>query len=153
GELENRLRHRFERSSMNRTRPVFMQFYQVQFRAVAFVLAEAILGISGAKVAHNRVPRDLRDHARGGDREAVAVPVDDGGLREGEWEYREAINEYVVGLNREDGKGEPHRLVGGAQDIDRVDLDRINDSHRPVNRIVRDEVPVNLLALLRQELL
>jgi hypothetical protein len=57
-----------------------MQFYQMQFRAVAFVLAKAILRETRAEVAHNRVPRDLRDDARGRDAEAVAIAVDDGRL-------------------------------------------------------------------------
>ena len=58
-----------------------MQFNQVQFRAVAFVLAEAILRETRAEVAHNRVARHFRDHTRGRDGEAVAIAVDDGGLR------------------------------------------------------------------------
>jgi hypothetical protein len=100
-----------------------MQFYQVQFRAVTFVLAEAIFGISSAKVAHNRVARDLRDHARGGDAEAKAIAVDDGGLGQREREHRQAIYEHVVGLKGQTGKGKPHRLVGRSQDIDDVDFD------------------------------
>ena len=84
-----------------------MQFYQVQFRAVTFVLAKAILGIASAKVAHNRVARHLRDHARGGDAEAKTIAVD----------------EDVLGLKSEAGKGNPHRLVGRTQNIDRVDFD------------------------------
>jgi len=100
-----------------------MQFYQVKLSPVAFVLAETILRKTGAEVAHNRVARDLRDYARGGDGEAVAIAVDDGSLREREGEHREAVDEDVLRLNGEAGKGEPHRLVGRAQDIDRVDLD------------------------------
>jgi hypothetical protein len=40
-----------------------MQFYQMQFRAVAFVLAEAIFGKARAEVAHNCVARDLGNDA------------------------------------------------------------------------------------------
>ena len=57
-----------------------MQFNQVQLRAVAFVLAEAISRKTRAEVAHNRVARDFRDHRGGCDAEAVAIAIDDGGL-------------------------------------------------------------------------
>ena len=100
-----------------------MQFYQVQFRAVAFVLAEAILGKARAKVAHNRVASNLRDHARGGDAEAEAIAVNNGGLGQRKREHRQAIDEDVLGLKGEAGKREAHRLVGRPEDIDRVDFD------------------------------
>lgn len=130
-----------------------MQFYQVQLRAVPFVLAKTILGKAGAKVAHNRVPGHFGDHARCGNAEAIAIAVDDRGLGKGEWEYREAVDEDMLGLKGETGEGEPHRLVGRAQDVYRVDLDGINDSDCPADRLVRDKIPVNLLAFLRQKLL
>src|SRR4051812_17346026 len=76
-EVEKRLRHRFERPSMNRTRPVFMEFEKVKFGAVTFVLAEAIFRETGAEVAHNRIAGDLRDHAGGGNTETVAIAVND----------------------------------------------------------------------------
>ena len=43
-----------------------MQFSQMQFRAVAFVLAEAIFGKARAEVAHNRIARDFGNNGRGG---------------------------------------------------------------------------------------
>ena len=58
-----------------------MQFYEVKFCPVALVLAEAIFREPSAEVAHNRVARNLRDHARGRDGEAVAIAVDDRRLR------------------------------------------------------------------------
>ena len=58
-----------------------MQFYQVQFRAVAFVLAKAIFRETRAEVAHNRVTGDFRDDARGGDGETVTIAIDNRGLR------------------------------------------------------------------------
>ena len=129
-----------------------MQFYQVKLSAVAFVLAEAILGKTGAEVAHNRVARDLRDHARGRDGKAVAIAVDNRGLRQGEGEHWEPVDEDVVGLQGEAGESEAHRLMGSAQDVDRVDLDRIHDADRPANRLVGEELFVNLLPLFREEL-
>jgi hypothetical protein len=59
-----------------------MQFNQVQLRPVTFVLAEAIFRETGAEVAHNRIARDFRDHARSGYGKAVAIAIDDGRLRQ-----------------------------------------------------------------------
>src|ERR1051325_2731949 len=91
-EVEDRLRHRFERSAMYRTRPVLMQFQEVEFGAVTFVLAGAVLRETGAAVAHNRIARHFGDHTRSRDGEAVAIAVDDRRLRQGEGEYREAVD-------------------------------------------------------------
>jgi len=130
-----------------------MQFNQVQLSAVAFVLAEAILGKTGAEVPHNRIARDLRDDAGRGNGEAVTVAVDDRGLRQWKWKYRQAVDENVLRLKSETGQREMHRLVGGAQDVDRVDLDGINNADRPGDRAVRHQVVVNGLPLFRKELL
>ena len=99
-----------------------MQFNQVQLRAVALVLAKAILGKPGAKVAHNRIACHFRDHARGRDAEAIAVPVNDRRLRQGKRKDRQAIDENMLGLLGEGIQRRAHRLMGRAQDIDRVDL-------------------------------
>ena len=74
-----------------------MQFYQMQFGAVAFVLAETILGKTRAEVAHNRVARDLGDHTGRGNAEAEAIAIDDRGLREREGEDGKAVDENMVG--------------------------------------------------------
>ena len=161
-----------------------MQFNQMQFRAVAFVLAKAIFGKARAEVAHNRVARhlgnharcgdaeaeailretraevahnrvasDLGDDARGGDREAIAIAVDDGRLGQGEGKNGEAVDENVLRLKGEPGNGRAHRLVGGAQNVDGVDLDRVDNPNGPCNGIVRHKIVVDLLAFLRQKLL
>jgi len=125
----------------------------VEFGAVTFVLAEAILRETRTEVAHNRIARHFRDHARGRDREAVAIAVDDRRLREREGEHREAVDENVFRLNGESGYGDPHRLVARAQNVDCVDLNRINDADRPRDGVVVEQIVINLLAFLRQELL
>ena len=129
-----------------------MQFYEVKFRPVALVLAEAIFGEPSAEVAHNRVPRDLRDHARGGDGEAVAIAVDNRGLREWKGKYRQPVDEDVLRLKGQASDCDSHRFVRRAQNIDRVDLDRVHDADRPGDRIVRHQIVVNLFAFLRQQL-
>jgi hypothetical protein len=130
-----------------------MQFNQVKFCAVAFVLAEAILGKTGAEVPHNRVARDFRDHARGRDAETVAIAIDDRRLRQWKGKNGEAIDEDVLRLQGERSERRAHRLVGGPQNIDRVDLDRIDDPDGPNDRAVRDQIVINLFAFFRQQLL
>ena len=100
-----------------------MQFYQVQFRAVTFVLAEAIFGKARAEVAHNRVAGDFGDHTGGGNAEAEAIAIDDRRLRQREGENRETVDERMLGLEAQGADGSAHRLVGRAQDIDGVDFD------------------------------
>lgn len=130
-----------------------MQFYEVQFSAVAFVLAEAIIWETRAEVPHNRVARDLRDHARGRDGETVAIAVDDRCLGQGEGENRQPIDQDMLRLKGEAGQRQVHRLVGRAQDVDRVDLDGIDDPHCPRDASVRRQVVIDLLTFLRQKLL
>jgi hypothetical protein len=129
-----------------------MQFNQVQFRAVAFVLAEAILRKTGAEVAHNRIASDFRDHAGRRDAEAVAIAIDDRGLRQRKGKDRQAIDENVLRLKGESGDGGAHRFMGRAQDVDDIDLDRINNAHCPGDAAVRDEIVVNRFAFLWQQL-
>lgn len=124
----------------------------MQLGAVALVLAEAILWEAGAEVAHNRVARDLRDDARGRDAEAVAIAVDDRGLRQRERKHGQPIDERMLGLRGQGFQCGAHRFVRGAQNIDRIDLDRVDYADCPENGAVRSEILVNLLALLRQEL-
>jgi hypothetical protein len=99
-----------------------MQFGQMQFRAVAFVLAEAILRKTRAKVAHNRVSSDFGNHTRGGNAETEAIAVYDRRLRQGEGEDRETVDQHMVGLEIQRADRRAHRLVGGSKDIDGVDL-------------------------------
>jgi len=130
-----------------------MEFQEVEFGAVTFVLAETIFRETRAEVAHNRIARHLGDHARGRDAQAVAIAVDDRRLRKREGEYRQAVDESVFRLQGEAGDRNSHRLVRRAQNVDRVDLDGINDADRPRDRVVGSEIVVNFIAFLRQKLL
>jgi hypothetical protein len=58
-----------------------MEFQQMQFGSVTFVLVETILRELGAKVTHHPVARHLGNHAGGSDAQANAVTVDNGSLR------------------------------------------------------------------------
>ena len=125
----------------------------MEFGAVTLVLTEAIFRETRAEVAHNRIARHLRDHTRGRDAQAVAIAIDDGRLRPRKRKHRQAVDQDMVWLNGERGQRGAHRFVGRAQNIDRIDLDGIDDADRPPDRIVRDEIVVNLSAFLRQQLL
>ena len=130
-----------------------MQFYQVQFRAVAFVLAEAILGKARAEVAHNRVARDFGNHAGGGNAQAEAIAIDNCGLRKRKGENGQAVDEDMVGPEAQRFEGDAHRFVRCAQDIDRIDLNRIDNSDRPRDRAVADQFVIDLFAPLGEKLL
>src|SRR5207237_3281991 len=96
-EREKRLRHRLERAAMDRTGSKFMESGEMQFGAVTLVLIETIFGKSRAEVTHDPIACDLRDHARGRDRQAVAIAVDDRGLWKWKWKNRESVDEDVIG--------------------------------------------------------
>ena len=69
----------------------------MQFRGVAFVLAEAILGKTRTEVPHNRVARHLGNDTRGGDAEAETIAIDDSRLRKWKWDDGKAIDEHMIG--------------------------------------------------------
>ena len=118
---------------MDRTRPEFMEFQEMQFSAVTFVLAETIVGKMGAEVTHHSVAGDLRDHAGGGNAKAEAIAVDDGGLWTWKGNNGQTIDQNVIGRNGKRGNGQAHRFVRRAQNINPVDLDRVDNTDRPVD--------------------
>ncbi len=125
----------------------------MQFSAVTFMLAETIFGKTCAEVTHHRVTRDFRDHAGGGDGKAEAIAIDDGGLRKRKWNHGQAIDQYVIGWDRERGNGGAHRFVRRAQNIDPINLDGIDNSNRPTQVGISDQIVINFFAQFRRELL
>ncbi len=71
---KKRLRHWLERSAMDRARAEFMELQKIRFCSVTFVLAETILRELRAKVTHDPVTGDLRDHACRGDLKLMQSP-------------------------------------------------------------------------------
>ena len=126
----------------------------MQFGAVAFVLAEAILRETRTEVTHYRVARDLCNHARGRNAEAEAIAIDDRGLRKrkrNDRQVRRSKRDRAVRANA--SMASAHRLVRRAQDVDRIDLDRIDNADRPRHRASDNQFLVNFFASLRMELL
>jgi len=74
-----------------------MKFEEMQFCAVTFVLAKAIFWESGAKLTHHCVARYLRDHARRGDTQANAIPINKRRLWQWKRQYRKTIDEHMIG--------------------------------------------------------
>ncbi len=115
----------------------------MQFSAVTFMLAETIFGKMGAEVTHHSVAGDFGDHAGGGNAKAEAIAVYDGGL----WKWKrndgQAIDQNVIGRNGKRGNGHAHRVVGRAQNIDSVDLDRIDNAYRPPDLGITAQFTIN----------
>ena len=124
----------------------------MQLGAVALMLAETILREARAEFTHQSVARHFRDHARGRDAQAQAIAVDDRRLREREWEDRQSVDQDVLGQNRQATNRDPHRRVRGAEDVDPVDLERVDDPDRPHDLGVIREVAVNLFPQIGREL-
>jgi hypothetical protein len=74
-----------------------MEFHQMQFGSVTFMLAERILRKLRAKVTHHPVARDLGDHAGSSDAQAEAITVDDGRLGKWKRDHRQPVDQDVVG--------------------------------------------------------
>jgi len=125
----------------------------MQFGAVAFVLAETILRELRAKFTHNPIACDFRDHARGRDRLAVAISVDDGGLGERKGNDGQSIDQDVLGRERECGDGVAHGPVRCPQNVYSIDFKVIDYSDRPSDLGVTRKVDINFFAQLRGELL
>lgn len=129
-----------------------MKFLEMQLGSVSLVLAETILRKTRAKLPHQSVARHLRDHARRRDAQAEAIAIDDRRLRKRKWKNRESVDQDVLRRNRQAGDRDSHRLPRSTQDIDPVDLERIDDPDRPNDLGVIRQVLVNLFAQLRRKL-
>jgi len=124
----------------------------MKFGAVALVLVETIFGKLLAEVTHDPVARHFRDHARRGNRQAIAIAIDDRGLRKRKWKNGKAVDEHVFWRKRESGECDPHRLMRRAQNVDPIDLEMINNADGPRDLGVGKQLVVNLIATFRRKL-
>ena len=111
-----------------------MEFLEMQLGSVTLMLAETIVRKTRAKFPHQCVARHLCDHARRRNAQAQAIAIDDRCLWEWERDNRQTIDQRMLGRNRQACHRDAHRLVRGAQDIDPIDLDRIDDPDCPDDR-------------------
>src|SRR2546423_14101040 len=99
---------------MDRARAEFMKLQKMQFCSETFVLAETILREVRAKVTHDPVPRDLRDHACRGDAQADAIAIDNCRLRKWKRNHRQTVNQNVIRRFEQRFSREAHRAVARA---------------------------------------
>ena len=139
------MRHRLERSAMDRTRAEFIELQKMQFCSVTFVLAETILRKLRAEVTHDPVSRDLRDHTCGSDAQADAIAIDNGCLRKWKRNDRQTIDQNVIRRFEQRFNRKTHRTVARAQDINPVDLNRIDNADGPPDFRIANQLAIDLL--------
>lgn len=137
---------------MNWARAEFMEFQKVQFGSVTFVLTKAILRKLTAKVTHHPVARNLRNHACGGNAHANAVALDNRGLRKRKWNHRQTIDQNVVRRLHQHFDRKVHSPMARTQNVDPVDLYRIDDADSPSHFRIRDKLAINFLPQFSREL-
>ena len=107
---------------MDWARAMEFKTLKVQLRAVPLVPGKAVGGVLGIQAQHDAVARHLRQDAGGGDAFGLSIAAHDGGVRDGKGADGQSIDEGVLGQLRQGLEGAAHGLMGGAQDIDAVDL-------------------------------
>jgi hypothetical protein len=130
-----------------------MEFQQMQFGSVAFVLVEAILRELGAKVTHHSVARYLGDHARCSDAQTDAIAVNNRGLRKRKWNDWQSIDQNMIGRVDQSCDCEAHRSMARAQNVDAINLKGIDNADRPSDFGIGHQIRIDLLAQLRCKLL
>ena len=118
----------------------------MQFCSVTFVLAETILRELRAKVTHDPVAGDLRDNACRGDAQADAIAIDNCRLRKWKRNHRQTINQNVVRRFEQRFNREAHRTVARAQDVNPVDLNRIDNADGPSDFGIRNQLAIDFFA-------
>jgi hypothetical protein len=122
-----------------------MEFQEVQLSGITFMLAEAILREMGTKVTHHSVTRNFRDHASGSDAQADAITVNNGSLRKWKRNNRQTVNQNVLRRLDQSFDRQAHGAVARAQNVDAIDLGRINNTDSPPDFRVRDEFAIDFL--------
>jgi len=121
----------------------------MQFGAVALVLAETIFGKLRAEVTHHSVPGDFGDHARGRDRKAVTIALDDRRLRKWKWKNRQPIDQNVFWRNAERPERYSHCFVRCSQNVDSIDFQMVDDADPPRDFRAGHELVVDLFTKIR----
>jgi hypothetical protein len=123
-----------------------MKLNKMQFGAVTFMLAERILGKLRAKVTHHSIARDLGDDAGGSDAQADAITIDYRRLRKWKRDYGQTIDQNMIGLVEQRFDCKTHGFMARTQNVDSIDLDRIDNADSPSDFPVRDQFAIDFLA-------
>jgi hypothetical protein len=130
-----------------------MEFQQMQFGSVAFVLVEAILRELGAKVTHHPVARYLGDHAGCSDAQTDAVAVNNRGLRKRKRNDWQSIDQNMIGRIDQCCDCQAHGSMARAQNVDAINLNGIDSADRPSDFGIGHQIRIDLLAQFRCKLL
>jgi hypothetical protein len=109
------------------------------------VLAEAILRELGAKVTHHPIACYLGDHAGGSDAQADTVALNDRRLRKWERNDGQSINQNVFRRFIQCCGCQSHGPMAGAQNVDAIDFDGINNAERPPDLGIGHQIRINIL--------
>src|SRR4051794_31198694 len=82
GEGEFRLLDGKKSAAMDRTRPMFLEFSEVQLGAIAFMLGKGVAGVVLIHLDHDAVTRHLGDDTRRRDAEAERIAAHQRGVRD-----------------------------------------------------------------------
>ena len=118
----------------------------MQFCSVTFVPAETILRELRAKVTHDPVAGDFRDHACGGDAQADAITIDNRRLRKWKRNHRQTVNQNVVRRFEQRFNRDAHCSVARAEDVNPVDLNRIHNADGPSDFGIRNQLAIDFFA-------
>jgi hypothetical protein len=130
-----------------------MELQQMQFGAVTFMLAKAILRKLRAEVTHDSVARHFRNDAGSSDTLADAIAIDDRRLGNRKWHDRKAVNQRMLRRRQQFFHSHPHGVMRRAQDVDSVDLNRVHNANTPYDLGVRGKIDIDCLAQFGYELL
>ena len=97
----------------------------MQRGAIAFMLRECVARVPRIQFHHDAVPRDLGDDTRRRDAETPRIAADQCRVLDWKWPHGQPVDERMIRGLSERGDGPAHGLMGGAQDIDPIDLDVI----------------------------
>jgi hypothetical protein len=124
----------------------------MQFGSVAFVLFEAILRELGAKVTHHPVARYLGDHASCSDAQTDAVAINNRSLRKRKRNDGQSIDQNMIGRVDQCCNCQAHRSMARSQNVNAIDLDRIDRADRPSDSGIGHQIRIDLLAQFRCKL-
>jgi hypothetical protein len=116
------------------------------------MLAERILGKLRAKVTHHSIAANFGDHAGGSDTQADAIAIDYRRLRKWKWDHRQAVDQNMIGLVDQCFDCKAHGFMARTQNVDSIDLDRIDNANSPSQFGISDQFAIDLLAQFRRKL-
>ncbi len=118
----------------------------MQFCSIALVPAEAILRELRAKVTHDPVACDLGEDAGRSDAQADAIAIDNCRLRKRKRNHRQTIDQDVVRWFEQRSDCQAHGTMTRTQNVDSIDLCRIDNANRPSDLGIRNELAMDFLA-------